>query len=56
MGAAITAAIESAIRKDEAPPVDIETHDVIPLKRRGNLYYLRAWIRAAPNAGFGWPR
>lgn len=28
MGAAITAAIESAIRKNEAPPVDIETHDV----------------------------
>jgi hypothetical protein len=33
--------------------VDIESHDVIPLKRRGNLYYLRAWIRAAP---FGRPR
>mgnify|MGYP001944926499 CR=1 FL=1 len=28
MGAAITAAIESAIRNNEAPPVDIETHDV----------------------------
>jgi molecular chaperone DnaK len=28
MGAAITAAIESAIRRNEAPPIDIETHDV----------------------------
>ena len=28
MGAAITAAIESALRRNEAPPIDIETHDV----------------------------
>ena len=28
MGAALTAAIESAIQKNEAPPVDIKTHDV----------------------------
>lgn len=44
MGAAITAAIESAIRKDEAPPVDIETHDVashqlgLVVLKEGKLY------------------
>ena len=28
------------------------TGEVIPLQRRGNVYILRAWIRAAPSAGF----
>ena len=36
--------------------IDMNTYDVIPLKRRGNLYYMRAWIRASPKAGFGGPR
>ena len=38
--------------------VDVDTYDVIPLKRRGNLYCMRAWIRAAPEpeSGFGRPR
>ena len=36
--------------------IDMESYDVIPLKRRGNLYYMRAWIRSSPNASFGGPR
>ena len=32
--------------------IDTITGEVIPLQRRGNLYILRAWIRAAP---FGRP-
>ena len=36
--------------------VDMESGDVIPLVRRGNLYYLRAWVRSAPNSSFGGPR
>ena len=28
--------------------IDTETGEVIPLQRRGNLYMLKAWIRAAP--------
>ena len=50
------AGFQSMFGQSAGALVDIETHDVIPLKRRGNLYYLRAWIRAAPNSGFGRPR
>ena len=32
---------------------DTQTGEVIPLLRRGNLYVLRAWIRAAPALPFG---
>ena len=32
---------------------DTATGEVIPLQRRGNLYVLRAWIRAAPASPFG---
>jgi hypothetical protein len=28
--------------------IDTQTNEVIPLQRRGNLYILKAWIRAAP--------
>ena len=31
---------------------DTATGEVIPLQRRGNLYVLRAWIRAAPASPF----
>ena len=33
--------------------IDTVTGEVTPLQRRGNLYVLRAWIRAAPAAPFG---
>ena len=33
--------------------LDTATGEVIPLQRRGNLYVLRAWIRAAPASPFG---
>ena len=29
--------------------IDTESGEVIPLLRKGNLYVLRAWIRAAPH-------
>ena len=28
--------------------IDTVTGEVVPLQRKGNLYVLRAWIRAAP--------
>ena len=31
--------------------IDRTTNEVIPLERRGNLYILKAWIRAAPFGG-----
>ena len=35
--------------------IDTTTDEVIPLVRRGNLYMLRCWVRAAPVAGFARP-
>ena len=29
---------------------DTTNGDVIPLERRGNLYFLKCWVREAPNA------
>ena len=31
--------------------VDEETEEVIPLERKGNLYVLKCWLRAAPFGG-----
>ena len=31
--------------------IDEETGEVVPLKRKGNLYGLRCWLRAAPFGG-----
>ena len=28
--------------------IDTQTNEIIPLQRRGNLYILKAWVRAAP--------
>ena len=37
--------------------IDSMTGEIIPLERRGNLYYLKAWVRQAPaDAPFGGPR
>lgn len=34
---------------------DTQTEDIVPLHRRGSLYFTRAWVRADPDqAGFGW--
>ena len=30
--------------------IDEETHEVIPLQRKGNLYVLKCWLKAAPFA------
>ena len=35
--------------------IDTATGEVIPLQRRGNLYMLKAWVRAAPTSPFGRP-
>ena len=32
---------------------DRMTGEVIPLERRGSLYFLRMWIRQVPNSGSG---
>jgi hypothetical protein len=40
---------ESRFGKTAGALVDKWTGEVIPLRRVGNLYMLRAWIRAAPN-------
>ena len=35
---------------------DTETGEQVPLHRRGNLYFMRAWVRPEPNdKGFGRP-
>jgi hypothetical protein len=33
--------------------IDRQTGEVIPLKRRGNLYILKAWVRAVTAVPFG---
>ena len=35
--------------------IDQATGEVIPLQRKGNLYVLKCWIRAAPASPFGRP-
>ena len=40
---------ESRFGKHAGALVDTWSGEVIPLRRVGNLYMLRAWIRAAPN-------
>jgi hypothetical protein len=35
---------------------DVETGEMIPLIRRGNLYMLQAWVRTAEGSPFGGPR
>ena len=39
---------ESRFGKQMGFLIDTELGEVIPLQRRGNLYVLRCWIRAAP--------
>ena len=38
--------------------IDSVTEEIIPMRRKGNLYFLKAWVRAAPNSNspFGGPR
>ena len=39
---------ESRFGRTMGALIDEETGEVIPLKRKGNLYVLRCWLRAAP--------
>ena len=43
---------ESRFGKVAGCLIDAESGEVVPLVRRGNLYILKCWIRAAP---FGRP-
>ena len=43
---------ESRFGKTAGCLIDAESGEVVPLLRRGNLYILKCWIRAAP---FGRP-
>ena len=53
---------ESRFGKHYGALVDVDTGDVTPLHRRGQLYFLRVWVRAAPDGSkandppFGGPR
>ena len=38
------------LQKDGGYLYDTETGESIPIERRGNLYSLKMWIKAAPNA------
>ena len=43
---------ESRFGRTMGALIDEETGEVVPLKRKGNLYVLRCWVKAAP---FGRP-
>ena len=53
---------ECVLNKDGGRLVDTTNGEVIPLRRRGNLYFLNAWVRAEPKRpeqgepSFGGPR
>ena len=32
---------------------DTMTGDIVPLRRRGNLYFMRAWVKPDPSEGLG---
>ena len=59
LGRCADAGFESRFGLTAGALIDVQTEEIIPLERRGNLYYLRTWVRAAPNAAnahFGRPR
>ena len=41
---------ESRFRQVAGALIDEETEEVIPLQRKGNLYVLKCWLKAAPVA------
>ena len=41
------AGFECLLAKDGGVMRDVDTGETIPLVRRGNLYFLRAWVRSA---------
>ena len=43
---------ESRFGRTMGALIDEETGEVVPLRRKGNLYVLRCWLKAAP---FGRP-
>ena len=43
---------ESRFGKRAGALIDAETGEVVPLQRKGNLYVLKCWLKAAP---FGRP-
>ena len=50
------AGFESRFGQTAGCLIETETGEIIPLQRKGNLYFLRAWVRAAPSdSPFGGP-
>ena len=47
VGAMADAGYECLLSKDGGIMRDVDSGEMIPLARRGNLYILRAWVRSA---------
>ena len=54
VGAMADAGYKCLLGREGGMMRDIDTGEIIPLERRGNLYHLRAWVRAADSI-FGRP-
>ena len=50
LGRCAVAEYESRFGQTAGWLIDCENGDVIPLHRRGNLYFVKAWVRSSPNA------
>ena len=44
------AGFESRFGKRAGCLIDATNGEIVPMRRRGNLYYLKCWVRAAPSA------
>ena len=56
VGAMCDAGYECLMSKAGGFMRDIDTGEMIPLVRRGNLYVLQAWVRSSDGTPFGGPR
>ena len=54
VGAMTDAGYECLLAKERGFMRDVDSGEMIPLIRRGNLYHLRAWVKAA-DTPFGRP-
>ena len=50
LGRCADSGFESRFGKRAGCLIDSQSEEIIPLHRRGNLYFLKCWVRAAPNA------
>ena len=56
VGAMCDAGYECLMSKEGGFMRDVESNEMIPLVRRGDLYVLQAWVRTAEGTPFGGPR